>query len=62
MYFECLESRQLLATVGGAVTLTGTAYYDSNANAKFDANEMGLNEFTIYLDVNDDNKLYPGDP
>ena len=42
--------------------ISGYKWHDVNHDGVWDAGEPGLNGWTIYLDLNDDNRLSPGEP
>jgi hypothetical protein len=61
---EALEDRITPAGVGWAITAdpAGTVFVDANVNGKFDAGETGLAGWTVWLDINRDSVLSPGEP
>lgn len=46
----------------GTGSISGAVFNDANNNAARDASEQGLAGVTVYLDLNQDGKLDPGDP
>ena len=46
----------------GLITISGSKFQDTNGNAFRDVGEPGLPGVTIFLDLNHDGKLDPGDP
>jgi hypothetical protein len=56
---EGLEPRQVLSGTG---FLQGTAFYDTNANSKLDADEAYKSGATIFLDLNFNGDLDSGEP
>ncbi|MBM4087866.1 MAG: hypothetical protein FJ276_00335 [Planctomycetes bacterium] len=51
------------ANFGNYITdISGYKWNDLDRDGVWDANERGLNDWTIYLDLNDDNELTPGEP
>ncbi|HEY7089798.1 MAG TPA: S8 family serine peptidase [Tepidisphaeraceae bacterium] len=55
-YFEPVEPRLLLATIGG------TVFSDLDGNGVRGGNEPGLSNWTVYLDLNRDHSLNAGEP
>lgn len=46
----------------GAGSLSGNVFYDINESTVFEANELGLADWTIYLDLNNNALLDEGEP
>ena len=44
------------------VSISGEVFFDSNGNTALDAGEPGLSGWTVYLDLNNDGTVDPGDP
>jgi uncharacterized membrane protein len=55
-------SGTLTVTPASLATLTGTIFFDFNANGKRDANDLGLAGRKVFLDLQGDAKLDAGDP
>src|SRR5262245_4012958 len=53
---ELLEERRLMANV------SGTVVWDTNNSQTIDGSDVTLNNFTVYVDVNNDGALNPGEP
>jgi hypothetical protein len=63
-FLEVLEDRTVPAPVPWVIDAdpSGTVFNDTNANGKFDAGETPLAGWTVWLDLNHDGVLDPGDP
>src|SRR4051812_12992752 len=61
---EVLEDRTVPTGFGWAIDAdpAGTVYMDTNVNGKFDAGETGLAGWTVWLDINKDGVITPGEP
>lgn len=55
-----IESNSFTTSTGTG-SLSGSAFYDINENASFETNELGLADWTIYLDLNNNAILDEGE-